>query len=108
MNAPYTEDFKRMRRLRWWFLFAMVIGPVGAIINHVFIDPTNRATPGLTAFYVVWMGFVLLTSIQFQNMRCPRCGRAWKGDWLALSRTGFWNVLRVGRRCANCGLEMTK
>jgi len=108
MNDSYTEDFKRMRRLRWWLLFAMLIGPIGATINHLFIDPTNRTTPGLVAFYVVWISFTAGISFQFQHMRCPRCGRPWKGDWLSLSRVGFWNALRVPRQCANCGLEMTK
>src|SRR5271154_3255151 len=108
MNSSYTEDFKRMRQLRWWLVVAMLIGPVGAIINHRFIDPTNRATPGLEAFYVVWILFTALVSIQIQNVRCPRCGQLWKGDRLALSRVGFWNAFRVGRSCAFCGLEMTE
>src|ERR1700756_510885 len=46
MNDSYAEEFKRMRRLRWWFLFAMLIGPVGAIINHVFIDPQRPGDTG--------------------------------------------------------------
>ena len=108
MNSSYAEDFKRLRQLRWWLVASMVIGPAGAIINHVFIDPTNRATPGLRAFYVVWILFLVLVSFQVRNMRCPRCGRLWKGEWLSLSRVGFWNAFRVGRRCAFCGLEMAK
>ena len=108
MNDSYAEEFKRMRRLRWWFLFAMLIGPVGAIINHVFIDPRDRATPGLVAFYVVWLSFTAFTSVQFRYMRCPRCGQPWKGNWLSLSQVGFWNTFRIPRHCGNCGLEMTK
>jgi hypothetical protein len=103
-HNTYAEQWKEMRDLRRRLVLYFLIGPIGFALNHFFIDPTNRATTGLKIFTFVWLSFGVLAAVQFSNVRCPRCGKPWRGD--RLHRIGGPWSLFLGRRCPNCGLEM--
>jgi hypothetical protein len=105
MNSSYAEESQKMRRLHRRLLFALLIGPVSLGINHYFINPTNRAAPGVVAFCAVWLLFGVWTAFKYQTMPCPRCTRPWRGSWFSLSGVGPWSVLRLPQRCPHCGLD---
>ncbi len=104
IDTSYSDQWERMRGVSRRLVLAYVIGPIGFVLNHVLIDPTNRLTAPIAVFSVAWMVFLVGTSIQYQVMPCPRCGRAWQGDWLSFDRIGPWRMfLRL--KCPHCGLE---
>lgn len=104
--STYNEEWKRMNRIYRRLLISFLVGPIGLALNHYFIDPADRATPGLTLFCIAWMSFGAWTAYQYQTMPCPRCGQLWGGSWFSLSRMGPWNMLFLRHRCANCELEL--
>jgi DNA-directed RNA polymerase subunit RPC12/RpoP len=102
VNAAYIEQWKKMRRARRRFVLAVLAFPIGLVVNHYLIDPTNRLTASVAIFGLGCFSFFLLATSEYRNLRCPRCGQLWQNGFHAVRRCFL--VLR--HRCPHCGLRL--
>ena len=101
-SYSYAQQWMKMKRARRRFVLAIIVFPIGAIVNHFLIDPTNRLTVGVMIFGLACFSFALLATFELRNLRCPRCGQRWQDGFRAVGP--FSLVLR--HRCPHCGLRL--
>lgn len=104
-NPSYAEQWQKMRRIAHRLVVAYLIFPVGFMLNHYFIDPTNRLSVSLAVLLVASSVFLIWTVHQYRNWPCPRCRHPWqqKGPWPQWE--GFWDMF-LRHKCRHCGLEL--
>jgi len=72
VNAAYIEQWKKMKRARRRFVLAVLAFPVGSVVNHYLIDPTNRRTVGVAIFGLGCLSFCLLATFDCLSLMAGR------------------------------------
>ena len=79
MNGIYAEQWRKMRFISRRLVLAYLIGPIGWLLIHFFLDPKDRLTPGVAIFWGACIVFLGWTAHQYKTWPCPRCGKPWQG-----------------------------
>jgi hypothetical protein len=103
MNDIYAEQWRKMRFISRRLVLAYLIGPIGWLLIHFFLDPKDRLTPGVAIFWGACIVFLGWTAHQYKTWPCPRCGKPWQGGWFSVQGP---SSLALNRRCPHCGLDL--
>jgi hypothetical protein len=66
-NSTYAEQWKKMRRIALRLALAAFIGPAGLILNHYFIDRSDRFTARVEIFWWAAILFFIWSLNQYKT-----------------------------------------